>query len=102
MASPPHPVAVRSVACSPAGNPIAVTGGDDGKIRVWNLGNPDKLAEVKDAKEAEDKHSAAVGAIAFSPDGRFFASAAGREVFIWNATDLKETLRASRRPPRLR
>lgn len=84
-----HPVAVRSVACSPAGSaPIAITGGDDGKIRIWSLATPDKLPT--ESREASEKHSAAVGALAFSPDGQFFASAAGREVFIWSTADAKK------------
>jgi WD40 repeat protein len=84
-----HPVPVRSVACSPAGSaPVAITGGDDGKLRLWNLANPDALA--KEPKEADERHAAAVGAIAFSPDGKFFATAAGREVFVWSTADLKK------------
>jgi WD40 repeat protein len=83
----PHPVPVRSVACSPAGaKPVfAVTGADDGKVRVWDVTNPDQLPATPKAEPA-DAHSAAVQAVAFSPDGKFFATAAGREVFIW-ATD---------------
>lgn len=85
----PHPVPVRSVACSPAGSaPLAVTGGDDGKVRLWSLANADALPT--ESREASEKHSAAVGAIAFSPDGQFFATAAGREVFIWSAADAKK------------
>jgi WD40 repeat protein len=83
----PHPVPVRSVACSPAGaKPVlAVTGGDDGKVRVWDLSNPDKLPA--DPQVPADAHAAAVGAVAFSPDGKFFATAAGRDVFVWDAAD---------------
>lgn len=88
LTSLPHPVPVRSVACSPVGSaPLAITGGDDGKLRMWSLVNPDKLPA--EPKELDEKHSAAVGAIAFSPDGRFFATAAGREVFVWSADGRK-------------
>jgi len=84
----PHPVPVRSVACSPVGSaPLAVTGGDDGKLRMWSLVNPDKLPT--EPTELTEKHSAAVGAVAFSPDGRFFATAAGREVFVWSVDGRK-------------
>ena len=39
-----HPVAVRSVACSPAGVPaVAVTGADDGKVRVYDMSKPDAI-----------------------------------------------------------
>jgi hypothetical protein len=79
-----HPVAVRSVACSPAGVPaVAVTGADDGKLRVFDVSKADAIPT--EGKELEKAHAAAVGAIAFSPDGRFMATAAGRDVFIWDA-----------------
>lgn len=86
----PHPVGVRSVACSPHGVKavVAVTGGDDGKVRVWDITNPDKLST--EPKVLADDHAAAIGAIAFSPDGRFLATAAGRDVFIWDAVEWKK------------
>lgn len=86
----PHPVPVRSVACTPVGcKPIlAITGGDDGKVRIWDLANPAKLPT--EPREPADKHSAAIGAIAVSPNGQFFATAAGREVFIWDAVEGKK------------
>lgn len=83
-----HPVPVRSVACSPLGaKPLAITGADDGKARLWDLGNPDKLPT--EPRETAFKHTAAIGAIAFSPDGKFFATAAGREICIWNTAEGK-------------
>ena len=85
----PHPVPVRSVACSPLARPArVVTGGDDGKVRVWDLTNPDKLP-TSPAAEPTDTHASAVVAIAFSPDGQHFATAAGREVFVWSAEGKK-------------
>ena len=84
----PHPVPVRSVACSPLGaKPLAITGADDGKARLWDLGNPDKLPT--EPRETAFKHTSAIGAIAFSPDGKFFATAAGREICIWNTAEAK-------------
>jgi len=86
----PHSGPVRSVACSPASakSPVAVTGGDDGIIRVWDLSNPDKLPS--EAKVMAESHPSPVGAIAFSPDGRFLATAGGRDVFIWDAVEWKK------------
>lgn len=81
----PHPgIPVRSVACSPAGvkQILAITGADDGKVRLWDLTDKAKppTAPLRVGAEA---HGSAVGVIAFSPSGEFFASAAGREVFVW-------------------
>jgi hypothetical protein len=80
----PHPVAVRCVACSlPGTKPLlAITGADDGKVRVWDLSNPDKLPTT--AQDLPEAHGSAVTAVAISPDGQFAATAAGREVYIWN------------------
>ncbi len=86
----PHPVAVRCVATTPLDvRPVlAITGADDGKVRIWNLANPDKLPTTP-ASEPADFHTSAVTAVAVSPDGKFAATAAGREVFIWNLADGK-------------
>jgi multidrug efflux pump subunit AcrA (membrane-fusion protein) len=87
----PHPVGVRSVAATPqaAKALLVVTGGDDGKIRIWDVANRDKLPNAPKA-EPEESHTAAVQAIAISPDGRFFASAAGRDVFVWDLASAKK------------
>jgi WD40 repeat protein len=79
----PHKVPVRCVACTPpTGKGIyAITGADDGRIRIWDLADPNRLPTT--AREPADFHSGPVTAIAVSPDGRFAATAAGREVFLW-------------------
>ena len=80
----PHPVAVRSVACTPpdSGSLLVLTGAEDGKVRIWDVTNPTNLPKVP-TLEVADAHGSGVHAIAVSPDGKFAASAAGREVFIW-------------------
>jgi WD40 repeat protein len=89
----PHPigVGVRSVAATPAAakSVLAITGGDDGKIRIWDVSNRDKLPTAPKAEPA-DAHTSAVQAIAVSPEGRYFASAAGRDVFVWDLAEAKK------------
>ncbi|MCI0699464.1 MAG: HlyD family efflux transporter periplasmic adaptor subunit [Planctomycetia bacterium] len=87
----PHPVAVRSVAATPpaARGMLVITGADDGRIRVWDLTNRDKLPTSPKSEPAET-HTSGVQAIAISPDGRFFATAAGRDVFIWELATAKK------------
>ncbi len=68
---------------------LIAAGGEDGRIRLWDLANPDKLSE-KPIREFEDTHGSGVAALAFSPDGRFLASAAGREVFVWSVSEGKK------------
>jgi hypothetical protein len=87
----PHPVGVRSAAATPpdAKALLVITGGDDGKLRIWDVSNRDKLP-TKPKAEPEDAHTAAVHALAVSPDGRFFASAGGRDVFVWDLAAAKK------------
>ncbi|HEY1189260.1 MAG TPA: HlyD family efflux transporter periplasmic adaptor subunit, partial [Gemmata sp.] len=87
----PHPVGVRSVAVTPATakNVLAVTGGDDGKIRVWDITNRKQLP-TNPKTVAEDAHASAVQAVVVSPDGKYFATAAGRDVFVWDLATAKK------------
>jgi hypothetical protein len=89
----PHSVAVRSVAVTGNKAPgcTAATGSEDGKIRIWNLTNPDKLpARDTEAKMTEDGHSGPVTSLAFSPDGKLLASASGRDVIVWEVATGKK------------
>jgi WD40 repeat protein len=66
----------RSLACSPAGNALAVVGnGPD--VHLWGL-SPVRLRARLPQRES-------VNALAFSPDGRTLAVAAGLEVRLWGA-----------------
>ncbi|MGL4421335.1 MAG: WD40 repeat domain-containing protein, partial [Gemmataceae bacterium] len=88
----PHPVGVRSLAVTgPKFAPKfwVATGCDDGRLRLWDVTNPEKISD-KPAKEFEEAHASAVMAMAFSPDGKFLATAAGREVWVWNVADSKK------------
>jgi WD40 repeat protein/biotin carboxyl carrier protein len=89
----PHPerIGVRSVAATPPSSKtmLVITGADDGKIRIWDVSNRDKLPTAPKI-EPTDAHTSGVQALAISPDGRFFASAAGRDVFIWELASAKK------------
>lgn len=86
----PHPAGtgVRSVAATGplAKTQMVATGTDDGYIRLWDVSNPDKLPKEEAAKLAE-RHAGAVVACAFSPDGRFLATASGRDLALWRVAD---------------
>lgn len=87
----PHPVGVRSVAATPpaAKGLLVITGADDGRVRIWDVSNRDKLPTAPKA-EPEEAHTAAVQSIAISPKGEFFATAAGRDVFVWDLAAAKK------------
>jgi len=88
----PHPtgVGVRSVACTGplAAKQLAVTGGDDGKVRVWDLSNVKQLPK-EPLFAFEESHAAAVIVATISPNGQYLATAAGRDVFIWDIAGRK-------------
>jgi WD40 repeat protein len=86
----PEVQGVRSLAVTgdKVAKPVLATGGEDGKVRLWDLSNPEKLSD-KPMRELEDAHGTGVAALSFSPDGRYLASAAGREVFVWSVADGK-------------
>jgi WD40 repeat protein len=68
-----HPDAVKSLVCSPVGSSanLVLTGCGDGSIRLFDLDAKDAdKALVKSAGET----GSAVTALAFSPDGKHFAS----------------------------
>ena len=64
-----HHSAVRVVACSPTTNLILV-GCADGSICFWDLDNPERPVRPP----LKDHHNGAISALAFSPDGKYFAS----------------------------
>ena len=82
----PSGVGVKCVAATgPKAAPthLVATGGSDGKVRLWDLAKPDAIPETVLA-EFEEGHGAAVNAVAFSPDGKYLATTAGREIFLWD------------------
>jgi len=90
----PHPpgVGVKAVATTAKadGNrQLAVTGGTDGKLRLWDLTDPNNLPK-KPTAEFEEGLGGAVAVLAFSPDGRYLAAAAARDVTIWSVAERKK------------
>ncbi len=90
LANPPG-VGVRSVAAtgSKAKGHLVAVGGDDGKVRLWDVANPDKLPKEPVAT-LDEAHVGGVTAMAFTPDGRHLATASGREVFVWSVADRRK------------
>jgi hypothetical protein len=72
-----HAGGIKSLAFHPASN-ILISGDDGGKILQWHL--PRAESQPTPAKEI-GAHEAAVDAVAFSPDGRFLATA-GSDAWI--------------------
>jgi WD40 repeat protein len=83
-----HPVGVRTVACSPSlgGHRWLLTGCTNGSLRLWDLAKKDakdpeepvwdssKTESVSRTSEASNPHHDAITALAFSPDGKWFAT----------------------------
>ncbi|QEL18189.1 HlyD family efflux transporter periplasmic adaptor subunit [Limnoglobus roseus] len=91
LSLPPEAQGVRSLAVTgeKVTKHVLATGGEDGKVRLWDLSNLEKISN-KPMKELDEAHGTSVASMSFSPDGRFLATAAGREVFIWNVADGKK------------
>src|SRR5262245_9936010 len=85
---------IRAMACSPPGaaQSLCVAGTSEGKIHLWNL-FPDKKAPPNPTAILEkpiEAHRDAVAALAFSPDGAFFATgAADGSIKLWRSEDGK-------------
>lgn len=78
-----HKAAVRRAVFSPDGK-LLVSGGDDGKVIVWDFARRERIATFTD-------HTDVVNALAFSPDGKWFASGSyDRTVIVWNAARLEK------------
>ncbi len=74
-----HSQPVQTLACSPAGPEGTkihwlLAGLADGSIAVWDLDNVKPEANAEPKMILKSQHGGAVTALAFSPNGRFFAS----------------------------
>ncbi len=87
-----HPTgsAVRCVAAVAKGDSrLVATGDQNGKVRLWDVSDLSQLP-TKPAHEFEEAHGQGVGAVAFSADGQYMATAAGRDVFVWDVSGKKK------------
>jgi hypothetical protein len=69
--------ALSSMSFAPNGR-FLVTGGVDGAVRLWEVPTGQELF-------CSPAQGSTVSAVAFSPDGRWFASVKGHQVQIWDA-----------------
>jgi WD40 repeat protein len=90
LANPPG-VGVRSVTATgpKAKAHLVAVGGDDGKVRLWDVSNPDKLPK-EPVGTFDEAHGGSVTAVAFSPDGRYLATASGRDAYVWSVADRRK------------
>jgi WD40 repeat protein len=81
-----HPDAVRAVATAPKGSAKnwCLSGCSDGSVRLWDLDKLDDLPVVL----KDNPHRDAVTALAFSQDGKWFATGgADNLICIWSTED---------------
>lgn len=78
-----HAFGTLSVAWSPDAQTL-VSGGQDGRIRFWDVGRDEGLANVDAAPPIASRNTAWVEYLAWSADGTLCAAAAGAHVSLWS------------------
>jgi WD40 repeat protein/serine/threonine protein kinase len=81
----------NAVAWSPDGRQL-VSGGNDGRVRIWNVRQGTQAVILGDTPSAKRRARSGAGspilAVAWSPDGRRIAAGStDRMVWLWSATD---------------
>lgn len=100
-----HGVPVRAVACTPkdAARNLCLTGADDGVPRLYDLDTLKPAFKDGDRlfPEFKSRHSAQIVSVAFSPDGKYCATADVKDIFLWDVTtgDLKYKFAAFHKGP---
>src|SRR5262249_26701472 len=95
QAGPPdllwHAAPVRVVACSPpaAEKSLCLVGCAHGTVYVWDLDNLyDEKRQPRPVHVLEGKHADGVSALAFSPDGAWFASGGqDNSILLWDTKE---------------
>ena len=85
---PAGPVYASSVLAFSPGGELLVTGGADGRIRLWQVNDGKLLTEYSKHAHNETDDTSSVLAVAFFPDGRHIASHGSDEtVRVWPVED---------------
>jgi len=97
-----HQAMVWSAAFSPNGSRLAT--GSLGELRLWDTSTGDAASPLSTGVETGRPlitligHNSWVTALAFSPDGKYLASASIQEVWVWDAITGKRILQLSGHP----
>jgi WD40 repeat protein len=81
--------AVRAIACTPhaADKNLCLAGCSSGTVYLWDLDEKEP-APILIAKDKAHTGDASISALAFSPDGKFFATGASDgSIILWNTAD---------------
>jgi WD40 repeat protein len=84
-----HKRSVYCVAFHPEGEYLA-SGDSDRNVKLWDRVTGDEICtlRVRPDDESEHTHTDYVFGVAFSPDGKYLATASWKEVMVWDVSNL--------------